>query len=54
MEEDEVLYTYLTIEEIKKEGEKLMKDEHFLKILKQEDSLIKFPPEKNIPRLSFR
>jgi len=62
MEEDEVLYTYLTEEEIKKEGEKLMEDEHFLKILKQEDSLIKFPPERifqdylldEIPTISFK
>ncbi|GEM_PF-1764935 len=62
MQEDELLYTYLNEEEIKKEGEKLMKDEHFLKILKQEGKIIRIPEKElfqsfllyEIPTITFK
>ena len=61
MEEDEVLYTYLTEEEIKKEGERLMERQYFKDTLKIGEKL-KVPEEEifqdflldEIPTIKFK
>jgi hypothetical protein len=61
MEEDEVLYTYLTEEEIKKEGEKLIEKQYFKDTLKIGKKL-KVPEEEifqdflldEIPTIKFK
>lgn len=61
MEEDEVLYTYLTEEEIKKEGEKLIEKQYFKDTLKIGKKL-KVPEEEifqdfllyEIPTITFK
>jgi len=61
MEEDEALYTYLTEEEIKKEGEKLIEKQYFKDTLKIGKKL-KVPEEEifqdflldEIPTIKFK
>ena len=61
MEEDEVLYTYLTEEEIKKEGEKLIEKQYFKDTLKigkklkvQEEEIFQDFLLDEIPTIKFK